>query len=505
MPPFLRSKTGSEAPHVNHESNEMFKGPIQPLQAQRTTGGREENKTDLAVDMNDSEAQFSQDHRHHRDLPSELHRNEYQKIDAIMDTAAFSTTAETQVGLPAVIGASSQDQMDWVQDATHVMSQDNEIRGLQDQVIQLKLQLEEYENENTRLRAQVLQLEMQLEDYEYEEDRLKADITHVEKRAEAAEKRQVDEHESHQRNIAEGQAHIHKLDCQIRGLKAQVASRQAVKLQDKAIANSRKVSDDAIKASWKTMAYNIHSLVATILNGSPSGNELDFHGHGDKKESCAFCQLGAHQILLLRQDDDMRASVAEKIVWDAVTQRIFSRDITRCGKSWARAPGQLLSALFNKLLDAHDKSNDPTMLFRWKAESAAMIDDVVGVDNKELENDVYEEYLGLRTFIPHDCPNMTAARDGLRQELRKVFKEAVEIQRIFMQSRAHFYLDRVGETEGVVHYDPEYHEAEAWDKKLSERSIVLLGISPSLVKVGNADGGNYNKSTRLIKASVICD
>ncbi|KAK2016773.1 hypothetical protein LZ32DRAFT_655368 [Colletotrichum eremochloae] len=351
--------------------------------------------------------------------------------------------------------------------------------------------------------GEVLQLRMQLVEYEVENAKLKTSITDVEKRAEAAERHQAKVQQFYQRKISELEAHIKHLDGQNRGLKSQAVSYEAEKSKNKTIANSRKVSDDAIKASWRTMAYNIESLVANILTGRPSRHDLNNHGHEDKEETCAFCRMNTREVLLL-QNDDMRASVVEKLVWDAVTGRVLSHDTFEFGKIWAGVPGQSLSNLFGELIFMDEIRADPSKFLRWKAESSAMIDKLLGTHGQDLDKAVYEEIRGLRKFVPRDCPNIRTVRSKLSQELRKIFKEALEIHRIIMQSQAHFYLDKV-DTEDVVHYNPEGHTAEAWDNELSEKSIVVLGISPSLVKVGNADGGNYDKSNRLVKASVICN
>ncbi|KAK1995875.1 hypothetical protein LX36DRAFT_581517 [Colletotrichum falcatum] len=464
---------------------------------QQTSGEGEENIIGFSLDANCSETQFGQDNQHHQDLPSELDNQDYQTLDTIMNMAAFSPVPETQAGEPSVIDNSSQDQINRAQDATHAMLQDIKVQNLQGHVHQLEMQLTELDAENENLCTGIERIEITI-------DRIERDIARAENSVKAAELQRSKMQQSYDRTVSELMAQIEKRDDQIRGLKAQVASHLALRSQDKAIANSRKVSDDDIKASWRTMAYNIESLVATILTGRPSQHDLDHHEHEDKEESCAFCQLDDRQIALL-QNENTREIVVEKLVWDAVTRRVFPHNGICFGRSWDGAPGQLLSALFNRLLRKFSRiGNHSAMLLRWKAESAAMIDRVIGVDDEEMNTAADEEHRGLCAFISHECPDIAATRQSLCQQLRNIFKEAAEIHRIFMQSRAHFYLDVVNPGE-VIYYNPEFHKAEEWDNELSERSIVLLGISPSLVKVGNADGGKYDKSNRLIKASVICN
>ncbi|KDN65615.1 hypothetical protein CSUB01_03147 [Colletotrichum sublineola] len=483
MPPITRSHMGNETPPNNLEDVDMTPVSAQPSQLQKISGENgEEHETEISFDMNSSKVQFSQEHQLLHDLPSELCDQGLQSLDTAMDMEAFDSTPETQASELDVIDASSHYQKNRTQDDTQFLQYDTATRRLVDQVVQLQTQLGEYESEILKLRHRNARVENMTKDSQCQ--------LAVEKKL-------------HLRRASEREAYIDRLHGKIHRLKVKIASNQAVNSQDKAIANSRKVSDDAIKASWKTMTYNIESLVASVLTGCPSEQDLNHHEHKDKDESCAVCQIDARQISLL-QNDDMREYMVQKLVWDAITRRILPHDGGRFGKSWAGAPGQLLSALFNELVEVPEITKNAVMLLRWKAESAAMIDKALGVDNIELKYAVDEEHLGLCSFIPIDCPDITAARHSLYQGLQKIFKEAIEIYRILMQSRAHFYLDPV-KTQEVVTYNPEFHEAEAYDKRLSEQSIVLLGISPSLVKIGNADGGNYNKSNRLVKASVICD
>ncbi|KAK1574455.1 uncharacterized protein LY79DRAFT_593271 [Colletotrichum navitas] len=470
---------------------------------QQISSERQENRTDFSLDMSSPEPQFSQNYQHHCDLLSDLRKQDILHLDDIMDNVAFNPTPETQAGEPSVIDGSPEDQINQTQDATYFLLQDAEVRKLQDEVIQLHTQLEDNENEIFKLESNIAVVENNYSHIKTEVACVRTEIACVEQMVEAAERQRTEMQQLYQHKVSELMTHIGKLNGNICDLKAQVASRKALKSQDKAIANSQKVSDDVIKASWRTMTYNISSLVSTILTGNPSRHDLDHHVHEGKEESCACCQLDARQVLLL-QNDDTRECVVEKLVWDAVFSHIFSPNGVRFGRNRAGTPGQLLSALFNQLLERPEMTNNPTMLLRWKAESAVMMDKVIGVDNKELDTIVDKEYGGLCVFIPRDCPDITVARQSLYHQLRNIFKEATEIHRILMQSRAHFYIDLV-DTEAVVHYNPEYHEAEVYETELSPKSTVLLGISPSLVKCGNADGGNYDKSNRLVKASVICD
>ncbi|KZL68691.1 hypothetical protein CT0861_03820 [Colletotrichum tofieldiae] len=483
MPPPLRSSMGNEALHGDDDTNEVSLVQTRPNQEDQINIDGEESRAAFLAGMNSSEAQFGQDHQDHSDHQPEPCG---QHLANTKGTLAFIHAPESQVGQQHATDTIPQDQMQWAHDGTHFRQKNNMIRSLQDEILQQQMQLEEYARENTELKTYVAGAEKRIED---------------------AECRRLDEQQLHRRDVGKLQACIGTLESQIRGLKAQVVSYEAEKSKNKAIANSRKISDSAIKSSWRTMAYNIQSLVTNILPGCPSQNDLNHHGHEGNEKSCAVCHFDAAQLKLL-QDDDVRPSVVEKLVWDAVTRRILNHDTFGLGKSWAGAPGSMLSILFNSLLNVPWTKSNPSKLLRWKAESAAMIDRALGIDDKELDKAVSEESMGLRKFIPRGCPNSKTARHDLYQGLREIFKEAIEIHRVLMQSRAHFYLDQVETpaTRGNMgHYNPEFHEAEVWGAELSEKSTVILGISPSLVKVGNADGGNYDKHNRLTKASVICD
>ncbi|KZL88000.1 hypothetical protein CI238_11725 [Colletotrichum incanum] len=513
---------GIENPRKNDETR--------PTQEQQANSDGENNRVSLTTDMNSSETQFGQDHPDRHNYLPELCGQESQHLSNLMEIPALISTPERQLEQPDATDATSQDQMQWAHDRTHFKQQDTVIRNLEDEVLQPRTQLKEYRKENTKLiiynanvkeRAKTAErrqinkqkihqrriLKLRARNGNLENTELKSFIADIQERAETAERRRAAKQRLHQRDVENLQTGIVKLESEIRELKTQVVSYKAEKSKNKAIANSRKISDDAIKASWRTMAYNIQGLVATILTGCPSEHDLNHHGHEGNEKSCAVCQISATQFKLL-QDDDMRPFVVEKFVWDAVTRRILGHDTFGLCKSWARAPGMMLSTLLNNLIYMPEMRGNTSKLLRWKAEGAAMIYKAFGIDDEELDNAVHEEFTGLRRFIPRDCPDSKTARQNLCQDLRKIFEEAIEIHRILMQSRAHFYLDQVktpATSRNFIYFNPGFHEPEVWDAEPSEKSIVLLGISPSLVKVGNADGGNYDTSNRLIKASVICN
>lgn len=151
---------------------------------------------------------------------------------------------------------------------------------------------------------------------------------------------------------------------------------------------------------------------------------------------------------------------------------------------------------------------DPADLFRWKAEGAKMIDEMIGVDKAELKKAIDKELAVFSKFLPKNNLHHHVAMTKLSKGLGKAFDYALQLQSIFMKSKAIFYSKWTTATTStkVVRYSPGSMAAEVWQKEpLDEDSIVNFCISPSLIKIGTADGDHYEQSLRLVKARVICN
>ncbi|KAK1960023.1 hypothetical protein LY78DRAFT_590426 [Colletotrichum sublineola] len=287
------------------------------------------------------------------------------------------------------------------------------------------------------------------------------------------------------------QAHseyIDKRDREFRNeimrLRDQMSDVAAAGYSKQAIADSHKVSDNAILEIWKRMAYNIRVIATTLLTHCPPREELavSYEGRPATVSNMAPAEYG------LLADENLRAAVVENYIWRSVYARIFGG---QRGKQSAKLTYMTASEFFH-----------------WKSQGAAMLENLVGLQDHTLRSLARTEHHGFSALLPPAKKADNATRDILYEELLSVYKDAVELHSIFMKSKAHFYInwiDRKQPSGGNIHYASECMEAEAWGETLGKDSVVVFSISPGLWKFGTANGADYNLAMLLVKPRVICE
>ncbi|KAK6227406.1 hypothetical protein QIS74_00961 [Colletotrichum tabaci] len=295
---------------------------------------------------------------------------------------------------------------------------------------------------------------------------------------------------------------INKLEHKIKVLKEQVGARDVVNAGSRRIANASKVSDDAILATWNQMAYNIRSIVASLLTQCPSKEEVI---GVLKLISCTFSKLTKAELALL-QNDDMRSSIVERYIWLSVSDVIKGGRCDQTPDVWGGFAGTHLQLAFGAMLGS--RKRDTELLLRWKAEGSEMIERIIGVDKQALGNLVKEQTHAFSIFMPRDKQKDPSTLKGLYEDIGKIFDQAVQLRSIFMCSRAHFEVRWVEDfsrsKNKTLFYKAESMDAEAWEVELNEKTVVYFGISPGLLKFGAANGVDYDKSKLLVKDRVVC-
>ncbi|KAJ0168615.1 hypothetical protein CTA2_3443 [Colletotrichum tanaceti] len=350
---------------------------------------------------------------------------------------------------------------------------------------QAKARVSELEKKNAKLERQVTEVQARVSELEEKNSYLKRQV----------EKGQID----HEMEIQQHAHYIKKLEHKIKTLKEQVAARDVVNAASQRIANASKVSDDAILAIWNQMAYNIRSIVASLLTQCPSEEEVL---GVMKRVSGPFSNLTKTDFTLF-QNDDMRSSMLERYIWLSVSGVIRGGRCARSPDVWGGFAGTHFQLAFRALLGAPEA--DAEQLLRWKAEGSGMIEKTIGVDKKALSDLVKEQTRIFSIFMSQDKQKDPSTLEELREDIGKVFDQAVQLRSIFMSSRAHFmvrWADRP-KNESLL-YRAELMDAEAWEVELDEKTVVHFSISPSLLKYGTANGADYDKSKLLVKHRVVC-
>ncbi|KAI8286181.1 hypothetical protein K4K56_008951 [Colletotrichum sp. SAR 10_98] len=299
---------------------------------------------------------------------------------------------------------------------------------------------------------------------------------------------------------------IDDLKTQNTELQTKLETAKSINFKPRHVADPSKVTDDDIIRIWDKIRYNIAIMASNILTECPSKKDLN---DTMNYTSCDLIQMIRRDIWNL-EDEDNRSFMVERYLWLAVIENVFKQNGEgEFGKSWAGTVGQSLGLIINELACTVENSTmSLSKLIHWKSEGGKMIDELLGIDKEELQRLIGDMVNLFSHFLPRDKNDNLKGVDKLEKGLQKVLHDAVQLQAIFISSKAQFDVDwLVRPSRGRdVYYRPESMESEGHEKEPLDRgSIVLFHLSPSLVKQGTADGDSYDQSIRLTKARVICD
>lgn len=145
---------------------------------------------------------------------------------------------------------------------------------------------------------------------------------------------------------------------------------------------------------------------------------------------------------------------------------------------------------------------------QWLAQGSSLLNRLWGSDKDAIRQHTATETLRLRPFLGKDAYKRYKREIRLGDELRAIFNKAMELDNMFMSSKAYFsvnWTDSCLNTGRKHYYDEQFMEVEGNLRPLTPRSGVDFFISPILVKIGNADGENFDSKMLLAKAQVMCD
>lgn len=90
--------------------------------------------------------------------------------------------------------------------------------------------------------------------------------------------------------------------------------------------------------------------------------------------------------------------------------------------------------------------------------------------------------------------------------MKSILETALDLDGMLMGSMAILSIQwlQTGQSKSL-RYDTDLMNSVAHTKELSPKTAVTFMISPVLLKMGNADGCNYDSEMVLCKASVVCE
>lgn len=141
-----------------------------------------------------------------------------------------------------------------------------------------------------------------------------------------------------------------------------------------------------------------------------------------------------------------------------------------------------------------------SIISRMKFRTAKDIDSDIGVNTEALEK--------LSAKLAADVSPLVSGpkHQSVQVVMKKLFKQAAEFMVIITRSRSIFDLDVDGLERDCDphHFDPETMEKDFsnhWDGPDDEQ-VVDLTMTPSLHKIGTADGANFDSGFFICKAAV---
>ncbi|KAF4449448.1 hypothetical protein F53441_7310 [Fusarium austroafricanum] len=247
---------------------------------------------------------------------------------------------------------------------------------------------------------------------------------------------------------------------------------------------SGKVSDDTIRSKWKRFDYNIRSL-ASALAKCPPRKPSDV----TVKKRLSSITSAWGKLLV---NGDYKELLIYAYLWLIIDEQVLGESgMIRGG---AAAPKT-----------DRTKHQEPSLrhVARWLAQGTALFGHFLGRDQKAFRSLVNEEIGLLKGFC-----NIAADKSGsdFLQQMKGVIETALDLDEMLMGSKAIFMVRWTGHEQSASwRYDSDNMEAIAYEKDLSPKSHVKFDVAPLLVKIGNADGCNYDSRIVLCKALVVCE
>ncbi|RSL82518.1 hypothetical protein CEP52_001612 [Fusarium oligoseptatum] len=268
-----------------------------------------------------------------------------------------------------------------------------------------------------------------------------------------------------------------------------------------ALANSTKVTDDAVMDKWSILSYNIRTLAHSLAK-SPPPQRLD-------------------QIVVARlngisqsprkdmQDQDYRDFLLQGYLWSMVNDKVFDAGTRIWGGPGMADLKTIQDNLINRLEaeDAGEHGEICQQAARWLAQGSGILNQLWGCEPGGMRALANIETRLLVPFFSAKNPSSGSA-GKVSDQLSAIIECAVELDQMFMCSKAIFRIhwkDISQDHSKHQRYNSNTMESIAHEGELSSQSNVKMVVSPFLWKAGNADGQNYESSMLLIKAAVVCN
>ncbi|KAF4487810.1 hypothetical protein FAGAP_11332 [Fusarium agapanthi] len=259
---------------------------------------------------------------------------------------------------------------------------------------------------------------------------------------------------------------------------------------------STKVSDDAIQSQWKQLGYNIRAMSRSLAKCQIRRPQND----GIKNR----LSMAVPRWNKLLANGSHKEFVIGAYLW-AIVEEIIEEGSEIMGGDHG-INFKAIRAEFIGSAPEGDKPSDrgPTLrhVARWAAQGAALFGHFFVRNEQALRTRAACEIEGLKAFLAF--PKDKSSSD-LFQEMKTIIDTALELDEMLMNSKAIFTICRPeGDGSKNHRFDATEMDAFVQGKDLSSKTVVEFTISPRLIKMGDADGCNYDSRMVVCKSLVVC-
>ncbi|KAH7180924.1 hypothetical protein DER46DRAFT_641005 [Fusarium sp. MPI-SDFR-AT-0072] len=261
---------------------------------------------------------------------------------------------------------------------------------------------------------------------------------------------------------------------------------------------STKVSDQVIQSNWKQLEYKISSLASVLAKC-----QVKLPTDRLTRSRLNMVVPTWHKLLV---NDEYKDLVIGAYLW-AIVESVLMNGRKFCGGGHNINLKAMRTAFLGFAPEVDNPSRPgPTLrhIARWFAQGTALFGHFFGRDQNAFRHEAHSEVERLKLFC-----NIDADKSGtdFQQEIKAILEAALDLDEMLMSSRAIFLVRWPQDEQSKIlqRFDANQMDSLAHTNELSSKTIVRFFISPMLIKVGNADGFNYDREMTLCKVTVACE
>ncbi|KAK4660756.1 hypothetical protein QC762_121870 [Podospora pseudocomata] len=254
------------------------------------------------------------------------------------------------------------------------------------------------------------------------------------------------------------------------------------------------IDDGVVQSRFGEIKFTIEQIVSIRYSSSTT---ISKSIRLDRPSKQLFSNLAEDVDRYLTQPVG-KALLIEAFIWNFLISEVFSGN----GMLWAGKAFEHVKFLSREL------ENDTVSLadlYRWNAQTASMLFSMYDLDKRRIQKIASNLRASLEPW------QNKSFKEGQCDSLDKLVLLAAKLDADLARSRAEYMVFMLETTEALnglaknkygVPFDQDYMELQSGNN--DRYGDVELVVSPTVAKVGDSDGENYDCCTVLVRAKVIC-